>query len=118
MVARPLVGSVIRDRILSSVLLPAPFRPMMPTASPCFTSNETSRRAQITSLCDVEDGSLQMGDGKPGLEDRSWELGDVPSSIFDLPSSASTPSSVFTSVNRLRLRTSRKLRKGALTHAA
>ena len=27
----PSVGSVMRDRILSSVLLPAPLRPMMPT---------------------------------------------------------------------------------------
>ena len=27
---QPAVGSVIRERILSSVLLPAPLRPMMP----------------------------------------------------------------------------------------
>ena len=32
--ARPVVGGVIRDRIFSSVLLPAPLRPMMPTTSP------------------------------------------------------------------------------------
>src|SRR5664279_6396265 len=36
----------MRDRIFSSVLLPAPFRPMTPMTSPCSTSNETSRRAQ------------------------------------------------------------------------
>ena len=36
------VGSVMRERILSSVLLPAPLRPMMPTTSPSCTSNETS----------------------------------------------------------------------------
>ena len=30
----PSVGSVMRDRIFSSVLLPAPLRPMMPTTSP------------------------------------------------------------------------------------
>ena len=33
------VGSVIRLRIFSSVLLPAPLRPMTPTASPCWTSD-------------------------------------------------------------------------------
>ena len=43
---RPSVGSVMRDRILSSVLLPAPLRPMMPTTSPCWTSNDTSFSAQ------------------------------------------------------------------------
>ena len=31
----PLVGAVTRERILSSVLLPAPLRPMMPSTSPC-----------------------------------------------------------------------------------
>ena len=40
--AVPLVGGVIRVRILSSVDLPAPFRPMKPTTSPSSTSNETS----------------------------------------------------------------------------
>ena len=34
MSTRPSVGSVMRLRILSSVLLPAPLRPMMPTTSP------------------------------------------------------------------------------------
>ena len=48
--ARPVVGSVMRDRILSSVLLPAPLRPMMPTTSPRLTSNETSFSAQIVCL--------------------------------------------------------------------
>ena len=37
----------MRERILSSVLFPAPLRPMMPRASPSRTSNETSRKAQI-----------------------------------------------------------------------
>ena len=46
MSAWPLVGSVMRERILSNVLLPAPLRPMMPTTSPLSTSNETSRSAQ------------------------------------------------------------------------
>ena len=47
--AQPVVGSVMRERIFSSVLLPAPLRPMMPTTSPCSTSNETSFSAQIRS---------------------------------------------------------------------
>ena len=40
------VGSVMRDRIFSSVLLPAPLRPMMPTTSPRAISNDTSSSAQ------------------------------------------------------------------------
>ena len=44
------VGSVMRLRIFSSVLLPAPLRPMMPTTSPGSTSNDTSRSAQKSSI--------------------------------------------------------------------
>ncbi len=44
---RPAVGSVMRERILSSVDLPAPLRPMMPMTSPGWTSKLTSRSAQI-----------------------------------------------------------------------
>ena len=40
---------MIRERILSSVLLPAPFRPMIPTTSPAAMSKVTSRRAQKVS---------------------------------------------------------------------
>src|ERR1035438_917366 len=36
----------MRDRIFSSVLLPAPLRPMTPMTSPCPMSNDTSRKAQ------------------------------------------------------------------------
>src|SRR5687768_10317660 len=46
--ASPSVGSVIRERILSRVVLPAPLAPMTPIASPRCTSNETSRNAQST----------------------------------------------------------------------
>ena len=35
-----------RERIFSSVVLPAPFRPTIPTTSPSSTSKETSRSAQ------------------------------------------------------------------------
>ena len=49
MTALPRVGVVIRVRILSSVDLPAPFGPMMPSTSPCSTEKETSSRAQISS---------------------------------------------------------------------
>ena len=39
----------MRETIFSSVLLPAPFRPMMPTTSPSLTSKETSFKAQKCS---------------------------------------------------------------------
>src|SRR5262249_29960521 len=42
--------SVIRLRILSNVVLPAPLRPMMPTTSPRFTSNDTSCKAQNSAV--------------------------------------------------------------------
>ncbi len=47
--AVPLVGSVMRESILSSVLLPAPLRPIMPTTSPRLTSKETSLSAHRSS---------------------------------------------------------------------
>ena len=46
----PAVGSVMRLRILSRVLLPAPLRPMMPTTSPFMMSKDRSRKAQNVSL--------------------------------------------------------------------
>ena len=45
--ALPSVGRVIRARIFSSVLLPAPLRPISPTTSPSFTSKLTSFNAQM-----------------------------------------------------------------------
>ena len=48
-----LAGRRFRDaaeRILSSVLLPAPLRPMMPTTSPFLMSNSTSLSAQKVSF--------------------------------------------------------------------
>ena len=47
---RPVLGSVMRDRILSSVILPAPLRPMMPTISPRLISKSTSLSAQNSSI--------------------------------------------------------------------
>ena len=41
---------MIFERIFSSVLLPAPLRPMMPTTSPSSTLKETLRSAQRISL--------------------------------------------------------------------
>ena len=41
----PEVGAVTRERILRSVVLPAPLRPTIPKTSPCFTSKFTSSRA-------------------------------------------------------------------------
>ena len=42
-----LVGRVTRARIFSSVLLPAPLRPMRPTTSPSLTSKLMSFSAQM-----------------------------------------------------------------------
>ena len=39
----------MRDRIFSSVLLPAPLLPISASASPRLTSNDTSRSAQNCS---------------------------------------------------------------------
>lgn len=47
--ARPRVGAVIRVRIFSRVDLPAPLRPMMPSAVPGATSKLTSASARHTS---------------------------------------------------------------------
>ena len=39
--AEPSLGTVMRDKIFKSVLLPAPLRPMMPRTSPSLTSKDT-----------------------------------------------------------------------------
>src|SRR5215204_524247 len=49
MTASPSVGSVMRERIFSSVVLPAPLRPMIPSTSPRGTSKLTWSSAQIES---------------------------------------------------------------------
>ena len=69
---RPSVGSVMRLRIFSSVLLPAPFRPMMPTTSPRLTSKETSFSAQKSSADFPEAGDrrsevVQSSESETGL---------------------------------------------------
>ena len=51
--AVPRVGCVIRDRIFSSVDLPAPLEPMIPTVSPLLISKETSLSAQMMSSSSV-----------------------------------------------------------------
>src|SRR5438874_5692112 len=48
--AQPRVGLVMRDSTLSSVLLPAPLLPMMPTTSPGSTLKETSSSAHTRSI--------------------------------------------------------------------
>ena len=45
---RPALGWSTPARICKSVLLPAPFRPMMPNDSPAITSKLTSRSAQCS----------------------------------------------------------------------
>ena len=49
-VGPPAVGSVIRERIFSRVLLPAPFRPMMPEHLAVRRPRTTRRAAPRTSL--------------------------------------------------------------------
>ena len=46
----PVVGPVTLERIFSRVLLPAPFFPMIPSTSPCFTSKLMSFSAQAYAL--------------------------------------------------------------------
>ena len=82
-VTRPAVGSVMRLRIFSSVLLPAPLRPMMPTTSPCVTSKETSRRAQKDSE-DGGEGSRERGSGEQRAESGARSAGGEGSSLFAL----------------------------------
>ena len=69
MSAYPAVGSVMRERIFSSVLLPAPLRPMMPSTWPCSSSNETSLRAQIVSTLPPRTSARRRA---PGCVTRSW----------------------------------------------
>src|ERR1700751_6303855 len=57
---RPSVGSVILLRIFSRVDLPAPFRPIMPTTSPCLTLNDTSLSAQKFSTEPLNGGQVVM----------------------------------------------------------
>ena len=45
----------MRERILSRVLLPAPLRPMTPITWPASTSKLTSRRAQSSLTCPVDE---------------------------------------------------------------
>src|SRR3954470_10045880 len=49
---RPRVGRNTREIVLSSVLLPAPFRPTTPTTSPRRTSKLTPFKAQKSSAVD------------------------------------------------------------------
>ena len=59
---RPVVGGVMRARIFSIVLLPAPLRPMMPTVSPARISKETSFSAQNSLAAASSAPSGALGD--------------------------------------------------------
>ena len=67
---RPVVGGVIRARIFSMVLLPAPLRPMMPTVSPARISKETSFSAQ-NSLAAAPPFPRARLDARPATSSRS-----------------------------------------------
>ncbi len=64
----PCVGSVIRERIFSSVLLPAPLRPMMPTTSPARTSKLMSRIAQSCSSAEPRLRPRNMRKGAAAID--------------------------------------------------
>ena len=62
---RPSVGSVMCESTLSSVLLPAPLRPMIPSTSPCLTSRSTSLSAQSSSeVCVAAPGWRMRSSGR------------------------------------------------------
>src|SRR5687768_6879941 len=52
----PVVGTVIRERIFNSVLLPAPFWPTSPTTSPASMLKSTPRSAQMRSPLPLSGG--------------------------------------------------------------
>src|SRR5262245_14575560 len=65
----------MRLSIFSKVLLPAPFRPMIPITSPFLTSKETSLRAQNVSVCAFLKGCLNRStitSRKLGLFSELW----------------------------------------------
>src|ERR1017187_5586047 len=97
----PVVGAVTRDNTFSNVLLPAPFRPIMPRISPCLTSKETSRKAHISSSRRDDEGE---GRGERGE-------GAGPSSLFALRSSLLWASPTFAYGSGLpRVRWSQRLK--------
>ena len=76
MVTRPAVGSVMRERIFSSVDLPAPLRPMMPTTSPRLTSKETSFSAQNSSTVVARDERAAAQHVAGGAREAARAAGD------------------------------------------
>ena len=67
---------VMRDRIFSRVLLPAPLRPMMPRTSPALRSNVMSRSAQIAfSLLCLLPGHSRLKQLYQGLPQHVAALG-------------------------------------------
>ena len=61
--ASPVVGGVIRERILSSVLLPAPLWPMMPSVSPALDLEvDVPERPELLRLRAPSDRLDPLGD--------------------------------------------------------
>jgi hypothetical protein len=82
------VGRVIRDRIFRSVLFPAPFRPMMPTTSPCSTVKSTSRRAQKSDVAAFDRAGAPVSRAAARRADpftaaTSWSLRSEPGLAVD-----------------------------------
>ena len=57
----------MRERIFSSVDLPAPLRPMMPTTSPRLTSKLTSLSAQNSSIVIAGDDGAAAQPCRPSV---------------------------------------------------
>src|SRR2546422_416224 len=78
----------MRERIFSSVLFPAPLRPIIPTTSPCLISKETSSRAQMQFDCRlrISDCGLEGPKGEgPSAKGRELGDNDDAASAFPLP---------------------------------
>src|ERR1039458_8641968 len=95
----PLAGAVTRERIFSNVLLPAPFRPIIPKISPCLTEKETSRKAQKSSenFSEVGGRRSEVGDRPPARRLRLGGRSESCPLTPDLfpPSSRFLPSPTF-----------------------
>ena len=54
----PVVGAVIRDKSFNKVDFPEPFLPIIPTTSPCLTSNDMFFNAHTNSECPLLERSF------------------------------------------------------------
>ena len=69
--AQPVVGSVIRERIFSSVLLPAPLWPIRPTTSPLLDRQRdvAQRPERVASALAAAGRASRRSERRRGLDD-------------------------------------------------